>query len=422
MRLVGTVLLIVGVFLCISIVWAAIGFMAMLFGLICLVIVEEKAKRARKLASSSALKTEAWITLTAKAQAKHLASKIQQSKNQSKTAAYTTQALDQPSVSPPISPPVLSGLPAASDGPTQTPEQRLIWKALCAKDPDIAHGVAMLAPYAKQYLDDFAKGLFNDQKFLPLILKKIVASARQDFGLETITEPEFEMPAARPVAEPAGQKLHAKPDPVLRVVTRDEPNAPATPPKVAPAPNFISIDRGRLVEGDPPDREIHETDLQQSAVVSQMDMRNEPAAPAAQPSVAAAADANDDLLDELRRLKATSKTAAAKTTTTKNATAKTVTTKATTAKTAAPSPRQHDSGLRAVPSPEAGATLQKVVASSPAIKDDRQLEGAPAAQQIEQKTRESVAIKSVDGVAKKTLLIVEQDDADYFRFQLGKLG
>jgi hypothetical protein len=42
MRLVGAVLLIAGFGLCISIVWAAIGFIAMAFGLICLLIAEEK--------------------------------------------------------------------------------------------------------------------------------------------------------------------------------------------------------------------------------------------------------------------------------------------------------------------------------------------------------------------------------------------
>jgi hypothetical protein len=60
MRLVGAVLLIAGFGLCISIVWAAIGFIAMAFGLICLLIAEEKTNRARKLASSGALQTQAF--------------------------------------------------------------------------------------------------------------------------------------------------------------------------------------------------------------------------------------------------------------------------------------------------------------------------------------------------------------------------
>ncbi len=48
MRLFGYVLLIVGFLLCVSIVWAALGFLMMGFGLICLLIAERNRKRAPK--------------------------------------------------------------------------------------------------------------------------------------------------------------------------------------------------------------------------------------------------------------------------------------------------------------------------------------------------------------------------------------
>ena len=47
MRLLGFVLLIAGFLLCVSIVWAALGFLMMGFGLICLLIAERNRKRAR---------------------------------------------------------------------------------------------------------------------------------------------------------------------------------------------------------------------------------------------------------------------------------------------------------------------------------------------------------------------------------------
>jgi hypothetical protein len=47
MRLSGFVLLIAGFLLCVSIVWAALGFLMMGFGLICLLIAERNRKRAQ---------------------------------------------------------------------------------------------------------------------------------------------------------------------------------------------------------------------------------------------------------------------------------------------------------------------------------------------------------------------------------------
>src|SRR5665213_4127150 len=48
MRLFGFVLLIAGFLLCVSIVWAALGFLMMGFCLICLLIAERNRKRAPK--------------------------------------------------------------------------------------------------------------------------------------------------------------------------------------------------------------------------------------------------------------------------------------------------------------------------------------------------------------------------------------
>ena len=47
MRFAGFALLFLGFLLCVSIEWAAIGFLAMGFGLICLLIVEERQKRSK---------------------------------------------------------------------------------------------------------------------------------------------------------------------------------------------------------------------------------------------------------------------------------------------------------------------------------------------------------------------------------------
>ena len=47
MRFAGFTLLFLGFLLCVSIEWAAIGFLAMGFGLICLLIVDERQKLSK---------------------------------------------------------------------------------------------------------------------------------------------------------------------------------------------------------------------------------------------------------------------------------------------------------------------------------------------------------------------------------------
>jgi hypothetical protein len=439
MRLAGAVLLIAGFGLCISIVWAAIGFIAMAFGLICLLIAEEKTNRARKLASPGALQTQTLKTKALKTKASELealktqaskaqvskaqASKAQASKTQaSRAQASEVQTRDQQTS---VSTPAMSGSPAANDSRPLSTEvdlaaaNKFVWDTLCANDPDIARGVAMLAPYGKKYLDDFAGAylIFNDKNFLPLILKHLVASARQDFGFEPIGEPDvgpgFEMPAVRAVAERAPLRPQAKRDRILRVVHRAEPTTPEPiPPRLAPDPMLISIERGRVAVSDP--RNVPEAMQRQSAMIPRTDMGDKRAVAAVQP--AEAPEASDDLIDELRRLKATSQ----------NHVKTTVapTTGATIAKTTAPS----DSERRAVSGPEARATRLKVAASSPAMTpaktNDDKLEWHAAVQQtaIEHKAGESIAIKSLDGAEKKPVLADELDDADNFRFLLDKLG
>lgn len=54
MRLLGALLLVAGFLLCVSIVWAALGFLMMGLGLICLLIAERKSKRSKRLLQSTA--------------------------------------------------------------------------------------------------------------------------------------------------------------------------------------------------------------------------------------------------------------------------------------------------------------------------------------------------------------------------------
>jgi hypothetical protein len=151
----GTALLIVGFMLCVSIAWAAIGFIAMALGLICMLTAEEKKKRAIKLKEAA----------------------VSERREQDKELrAHLPQV-------PPSLPPLRYSSSEANDNRPLASSQEIIWEALCSDDPDLARVVAVLTPYGKKYVDELAKAylVFNDKNYLPLILTKIVVSARQDF-------------------------------------------------------------------------------------------------------------------------------------------------------------------------------------------------------------------------------------------------
>jgi len=58
------------------------------------------------------------------------------------------------------------------------------WRLLLSNDADIARLATVLAPYGQKYLDELAAAylVLNDKEYLPMILQKIIASARKDSG------------------------------------------------------------------------------------------------------------------------------------------------------------------------------------------------------------------------------------------------
>jgi len=56
------------------------------------------------------------------------------------------------------------------------------WNALVQYDPDIAKIVKALAPYDRKYTEELAAAYLaiNDKAYLPMIIQKILASAKQD--------------------------------------------------------------------------------------------------------------------------------------------------------------------------------------------------------------------------------------------------
>jgi hypothetical protein len=158
MRIAGHAFLIVGFLLCISIAWAAIGFFAMGFGLIFLLIAEER-KKAKK---ASTLRSRCTETQFGSIEA------VQPLKATTLNATQVWQ--DQ------------TGLHAYE--PNQVDE----WESLVRSDQDLSRVVTNLTPFGQKYVEQLAKAYvaFNDKAFLPMILNMVIASARKDADLRSV--------------------------------------------------------------------------------------------------------------------------------------------------------------------------------------------------------------------------------------------
>jgi hypothetical protein len=145
MRFLGAVLLVGGFLLCVSIVWAAIGFLMMGFGLICLLVAERKNLRSSD-------------------------------RNRSRQARSSNP---EPRVG---LAPITYSSDRRSNVTVSSSYDEAGWKSRVQSDPDLSRLVAVLTPYGRKYVDELATACMahKDKRYLPIILKEIVASARRD--------------------------------------------------------------------------------------------------------------------------------------------------------------------------------------------------------------------------------------------------
>src|SRR6267378_568668 len=154
MRIWGWLLLVGGLLLCVSILWAAPGFFCMGLGLIFLQIAERKRRKAKSAAWSS---------------------------DQSEPQAEQAQI---PEATWAVVPPETEEDAGAGrenvTGPYSYDRQE--WRALLSSDADISRLAKVLESYGQKYVDEFAAAYLalNDKDYLPAILRNIVASASRD--------------------------------------------------------------------------------------------------------------------------------------------------------------------------------------------------------------------------------------------------
>lgn len=188
MRFTGTFLLLGGLFLCISVVWATVGFPMMGFGLICLLIDERRKKQS----------TAPPGPLLDAVDPRREPPPLQTDKHaQPAELVEASPSKIEPQRAPPSFPePRQSRLPKAAlispkdqpairrNEPDTLPYDLEKWRALIKSDADISRSVEALQPFGKKYLDQLAMAYlaFEEKSYLPIIVKLVADAIKKDSG------------------------------------------------------------------------------------------------------------------------------------------------------------------------------------------------------------------------------------------------
>lgn len=179
MRIIGTFLLIAGIFLCISVIWATIGFLTVAAGLTCLLVAE------RQEGSSGPL----FLLPSGKIESRCEPVLLDQPSMQavvSMTPGQPAGASDPISPSKPVEPKpdLAERMQPSVTEPEPYQYDAESWGKLVAADPDLSRSVDVLAPFGRKYVDQLASAYltFNDKGYLPTIMKMVGAAVRKDTG------------------------------------------------------------------------------------------------------------------------------------------------------------------------------------------------------------------------------------------------
>jgi hypothetical protein len=186
MRIAGTFLLLGGLLLCISIVWAAVGFAMMGLGLICLLIAERK----KHSTAPPCLPSDAFdrrrepppLQIDKRAQPAELVEA-----SSSIALQKAPPSLPEPRQPRPPKPAIISpkDQPARQrNEPDAIPYDLEKWRALIKSDADVSRSVEALQPFGKKYVDQLAIAYlaFEEKSYLPTIVKLVADAIKKDSG------------------------------------------------------------------------------------------------------------------------------------------------------------------------------------------------------------------------------------------------
>jgi hypothetical protein len=170
---------------CISIAWAAVGFLMMGFGLICLLIAESRKKQPKVSVvardQADRRREPPPLQIEKQAQSAELA-QASPSRIDSRQALSSFPEPGQPR------PPRLPRIPRKQQPDRRRTEPDTIpydlekWRGLVKSDADISRSVEALQPFGKKYVDQLAIAYlaFEEKSYLPAIVKLVANAVKKD--------------------------------------------------------------------------------------------------------------------------------------------------------------------------------------------------------------------------------------------------
>jgi hypothetical protein len=193
MRIAGAFLLLGGFLLCISIVWAAVGFLMMGFGLICLLIAERRKKLSKALPDPLSREVDCRrepppLQTETPAQPAPLV-EAPPSRIDSEPAPSSFPEPRRPRPPRPPKPALISRQQPArrQSEPDTNPYDLEKWRALVKSDADISRSVEAVLPFGKKYVDQLAVAYlaFEEKSYLPSIVKLVANAIKRDSGRDS---------------------------------------------------------------------------------------------------------------------------------------------------------------------------------------------------------------------------------------------
>lgn len=184
MRIAGWILLLIGFLLCISVVWATLGFLLMGVGLVSLQVPKRNRRRVPHAASAARL--EMPLGAVARPRAEEPVNRLEPVLAPAPEVAQTADL-----ASPRFDGSALARSVAAISVSAKPSYDKEAWHLLIEQDPDLAQLASVLADYGQPYVDELAMRYLAapDKSRLGAIVDGIVANARAGAPSPPVTEP-----------------------------------------------------------------------------------------------------------------------------------------------------------------------------------------------------------------------------------------
>jgi hypothetical protein len=172
MRVLGVLLILFGILLCFTIIAAPFGVFLMIIGAICCAVGGRRRTVINNVVQVSSTPGPSFMqaNLPDDERRDRRAKAIEPPMQHATRVDYRP---DPPMID------VTSAQPQSANGFSY---DRVKWDALVRYDPEISRIAEALRPYGQKYTDELASAYLalNDKAYLPMIIKKILESAKQD--------------------------------------------------------------------------------------------------------------------------------------------------------------------------------------------------------------------------------------------------